>query len=66
MLRNDHERLYLLEYITKNIEYFKTIPQALVKIIVRKLGAEEFKKGDVVMNQGDEADRMYIVYSGEA
>ena len=65
-LRNDHDRLFLAEYLLNNVSYFMTIPHPLVKILVRKLQSMTVVKGEYVFHKGDEGDKMFIIYSGTA
>jgi len=65
MLRNDHERLFLMEYLVANISYFSNIATPFLKILVRKMTAEEFKQDSIIFKIGDPGDKLYVLYSGK-
>lgn len=65
MLRNDHERLFLLEYLVSNISYFSSISVPFLKILVWKMQAEEYKEGEILFKEGDVGDKLYILYAGK-
>ena len=62
MLRNDHEKLFLLEYLVQNINYFANISHPLLKILVWKITSEEFKQGSIIFKEGDVGDKLYVIY----
>lgn len=49
----------------KEIPFFSHLDEERVKIISEAFKPKKFKKDDVIMSQGDEADGMYVIVFGE-
>lgn len=49
----------------KQIPFFSHLDDEKTDVVLKAFEERRFKKGDVVMHQGDEADGMYVMISGE-
>ena len=49
----------------KQIPFFSQLADEKIEIVLEAFEAKRFKKNDVVMRQGDEADGMYVIIIGE-
>lgn len=49
----------------KQIPFFSTLSDEKIEVVSRAFEPKNFKKDDVVMNQGDPADGMYAIIFGE-
>ena len=48
----------------KPLHPFRTMNDSQITEFVVKLKSTQFTKGDLIYNQGDETDRLYLVYEG--
>lgn len=46
-------------------EFFSVVPEQDLAVLAEVMQEEQFSEGDVVFDYGDEADRVYVVVSGE-
>lgn len=49
----------------KQIPFLSHLDDEKTKLVLKAFDQKEFKKGDVVIDQEDEADGMYVIFSGE-
>ena len=50
----------------KSIEFFKEYHDIIIDQVCERIEPMEYKQGQVIMNKGDKADFMIIIYSGLA
>src|SRR5574341_2158631 len=54
-----------MESNLRNIPFFSELPDDVLEAISRRLQREHYHKGATVFLQGEPADRMYIIESGQ-
>jgi 1-acyl-sn-glycerol-3-phosphate acyltransferase len=55
----------VLEQQLRSIPFFRNLPAAALEAVAEQLQPEHHQRGDVVFRQGDPADTMYLVVSGQ-
>ncbi len=58
------ERFQMVDFIRK-IHIFRGLPEEELASIAAKLSEKLYNPGEVIVSQGDEGDRFYLVYSGK-
>jgi CRP-like cAMP-binding protein len=55
-----------LDYLRliKSIPLFRGISSSVINLFASQMDKEEFKKGDNIINQGDEGDKFYVILDG--
>ena len=59
------EATTITEFLRK-IDLFKSLPASVLAEVADKITLERFAPGDVVIQQGDPGDKMYVIRSGKA
>ena len=57
-IKNEHERLYISDYLHKFIPYFSQIHIELITLLADSLVPRSYNKGDTIISKGDHGDFM--------
>lgn len=56
---------YIAEWMMKKISYLQNFGPWIILKIAEKIKAEQYCKGEVIIWEGDDGDRVYFLVSGE-
>ena len=63
-LRTEKQHEHLLNWLVQ-VKYFKSLPKLIVSDVCKKLAYQEHSKGSTLISMGQEADYLFVVYSGK-
>eukprot|EP01016_Furgasonia_blochmanni_P010317 TRINITY_DN1435_c0_g3_i8.p1 TRINITY_DN1435_c0_g3~~TRINITY_DN1435_c0_g3_i8.p1 ORF type:complete len:897 (+),score=41.08 TRINITY_DN1435_c0_g3_i8:211-2901(+) len=62
--RTYEEKLYIAGWL-KRLVFFKNLPNVVLLDLASKLSNRNYKENDILFRQGEEADKIIVVYDGE-